>query len=491
LALFASLFFSSLSLFPPILPQAYFGLNVLDKRHLSEAIKVIILSAYGTKEQMRLAFRDHKVADFLSKDEFNNRAFLESVRQVFSEVNINLALDVHWQQVSGPEQVVLNLNVDGTRVKRNNPLQSRIARELDDLLCRLFSQAKSVLVRPLVAGQSGTGVLWAQPFYTSGGARAVIVKFGAVDKIEAEYHNFKEYIQPFIGGGRNTTVLDLRHTPHLGGIIYSLLGAANDQLEDFGSFYRHTDTPQIREALDRLFLDTCSAWYANPGRLQPHDLTTDYRQSLGFTWEKLEQALSDRLKSVQGKHKLYFASLNTERAFTNPLLALAGQHLVRPTYICTTHGDFNQHNLLVDKTGHMWLIDFQRTGPGHILRDIAKLDAEVLFQLLTAEEATLEECLYMEEVLCSIEHFSQLEQLETELPTENQALAKTYATVVHLRTLARRLVEQNPDDDMSEYYIALLYTTVNTLRYYSLPSRQREHALLCASLLADRLGLKG
>jgi len=29
LALFASLFFSSLSLFPPILPQSYFGLNVL------------------------------------------------------------------------------------------------------------------------------------------------------------------------------------------------------------------------------------------------------------------------------------------------------------------------------------------------------------------------------------------------------------------------------------------------------------------------------
>ncbi len=53
-------------------------LDELDKRGLSEATKVIILSAYGTKEQMRMAFRDHKVADFLSKDEFNNRAFLES-----------------------------------------------------------------------------------------------------------------------------------------------------------------------------------------------------------------------------------------------------------------------------------------------------------------------------------------------------------------------------------------------------------------------------
>lgn len=467
-------------------------LDELNSRGLSDATKVIILSAYGTKEQMRTAFAKHKVVDFLSKDKFTRQLFLESVEQVFTkEVNINLALDILWQQVAGSEQVVLSLEVNGARVKRDTLLQKQMAAELDDLLCRLFQQARSVLVRPLTQGQSGTGVLWAQPFYSSGGGRAVIVKFGVASKIEEEYHKFKEYIQPFIGGGRNTTVLDLRHTPHLGGIIYSLLGATNDQLEDFGSFFRHADVPRIKEALDRLFLDTCSAWYANPGQLHPHDLTADYRQLLGFTPEKLEHALSERLKSVQGKHKLYFKSLNRERAFTNPLLATAGLSLVRPTYVCTTHGDFNQHNLLIDKTGYMWLIDFQRAGRGHILRDIAKLDSEVLFQLLTSEDATLEECLHMEERLCSVERFSQLEQLMSSLPAENRALAKAYATVVHLRILARRLVSQNPSDDMSEYYIALFYNAVNTLRYYSLPPGQREHALLCASLLADRLELKG
>jgi len=441
---------------------------------------------------MRIAFAKHKVVDFLSKDNFTKQLFLESVQQVFSEeVKINLALEIIWQQAAGSEQVVLNLEVNGTRVKRDTPLQKRMAAELDDLLCRLFNQAKSVLVQPLVPGQSGTGVLRAQPFYITGGGRAVIVKFGAVDKIEEEHHNFKKFIQPFVGGGRNTTVLDLSRTAHLGGIIYSLLGVSNDQLEDFGSFYRHADVTQIKEALDRLFLDTCSAWYANPGQLHPHDLTADYRQLLGFTGEKLEQALSERLKSVQGNQKLYFKSLVTKRAFTNPLLATAGLSLVRPTYICTTHGDFNQHNLLVDNIGNMWLIDFQRTGQGHILRDITKLDSEVLFQLLAPEEATLEECLHMEEVLCSIERFSQLEQSAANFPTENRALAKAYATAVHLRTLARKLLAQNPNDDMSEYYIALFYNAVNTLRVYSLPSGQREHALLCASILADRLGLKG
>ncbi len=436
-------------------------LSELDERHLSEAIKVIILSAYGTQERMRTAFKDYKVADFLSKDKFNKQVLLNSVQQVFSkEVNINLKLDVHWQQVSGPEQAVLNLEVDGIRIRRTSPLQSRIAIELDDLLCRLFQRARSVLVRPLTQGQSTTGVLWAQPFYSS-------------------------------GGGRNTTVLDVRRTPHLGGIMYSLLGADNDHLEDFGSYYQHAEVSKIGDVLDRLFLDTCSAWYANAGQLQPYNLTADYQAMLEFTLEKLEHALAELQKFVQGRQKLHFKSLNSERTFTNPLLGMTGPSLVYPTYTCITHGDFNQHNLLVDTTGHTWLIDFQATGRGHILRDVAQLDSEIRFLLLTSEEATLEERLQMEEALFRIEHFSQLQQLTTNFPTENRALAKAYATVVHLRTLARKLVAQNPSDDISEYYIALFYNALNTLRFYSLPARQREHALLCASLLADRLGLKG
>jgi DNA-binding response OmpR family regulator len=170
-------------------------LQELDKRGLSEATKVIMLSAHDTKEQMRIAFREHKVADFLSKDKFTKGIFLESVRRVFSEeAHINLGLDIHWQQVSGPEQVVLNLETEGARIKRNTPLQSRTAFELEDLLCRLFYQAESVLIRPLAIGQSTTGVLWAQPFYSDGGGHAVVVKFGDFHKIEEEYYNFKKYV---------------------------------------------------------------------------------------------------------------------------------------------------------------------------------------------------------------------------------------------------------------------------------------------------------
>ncbi|HLX56313.1 MAG TPA: response regulator [Ktedonobacteraceae bacterium] len=466
-------------------------LGELSKDGLYEATKVIMLSAFGTKEHMRTSFRKYKVVDFLSKEDFDNQVFLENVRQIFSEkVDINLSLEINWQEVSGPEQIVPSLEMDGISDTHDPAFQSRIAIELVDLLCRLFYQAESILVRPMTAGHSGTGVLWVQPFYVTGGGRAVVVKFGNIRKIEEEYRNFGQFIQPFIGGGRNTVILNVRRTSHLKGIIYSLVGAANNNLEDFGSFYRQSSVPEIEEALDRLFEDTCGAWYASPGNLRPHKLTEDYQQLLNFTPEKLEQGLSDLVESVRGEQKLYFKSLRGKHAYTNPLLATEHLTLVQPTYICTTHGDFNQHNILVDNSGNTWLIDFLRTGRGHILRDVSALDSVVRFQLLASGEATLEERLKMEKALCSIERFSQVEQLADKLPTKNNALNKAYKIVIHLRKLARKLVGQNPGDDISEYFIALLYHAMNTLRYRDLSVRQREHALLCASLLVDRLGLK-
>ena|SRR2546421_1068051 len=466
-------------------------LRELEKQGLSEATKVIMLSAYGTKELMRTSFREYKVVDFLTKDEFNNEEFVEIVHQVFAQkVNINLDLNIHWLQGSKPEQFVLNLDVNGTRVKRGSNLQNQVVAELEDLLCRLFYLAESVLIQPLTPGQSGTCVLQLQPFYTTGGGgHKIIVKFGDYRKIEGEYHNFKTFVQPFLGGGRNTSVLDVRHTTHLGGIIYSLLGTTHDHIIDFGEFYRSSDIFQIRGSLDRLFQDTCGTWYASHGNLQPLNLTEEYQRLFGYSPEKLEQILSDQLKTVEGKQNLHFRNLKGERIFTNPIVATTNVTLFRPTYVCTTHGDFNQHNLLVDSTGHVWLIDFQGTGQSHILRDVSMLDSAVRFQLLASEEATLEERLQMEEVLCSIERFSQVDQLMTNFSTSNPALEKIFATIVHLRSWARNLVQQNPSDDLSEYSIALLYNAINTMRFNSLSSIQREHALLCASLLTDKLGL--
>jgi CheY-like chemotaxis protein len=467
-------------------------LRELEQRGLGQSFKIIILSAHGTLDQMREAFKEFGVADFLSKDSFTREIFLASVRQALDRENpINLDLTIHWQQVKGPEEAVHNLIIDGERVrgKDKSDFQRQLAQELDDLLCRLFPRARSLMVRPLTGGASGSGVLWAEPFYASGGGRAVIVKFGDLHMITREDRQFAEYVQPFIGGMRATSVQGRSQTPHLGGLIYTLLGADKETLEDFGQFYRRANVTQICAVLDRLFLDTCNRWYANPGHLQPLDLTQAYQELLGFTQESLEYGLQQMQKSVKGSKKLTFTELPAVGVFTDPISALCGKHLLRSTYTCITHGDFHHQNIFVDEVGQSWLIDFQATGPGHYLRDIAQLEIEVRLSLLTTNEATLAERLEMESALCELTRQSELTQANQYYSTQNDALAKTFAVTVHLRQLAYKLIAQQTTDMLSDYTIALIYYALNQLRFFQLPARQREHALLSASLLVDALKL--
>lgn len=461
------------------------GIKLLQKLHqekTTEAIKVIMLSAHGTKEQGRKAFHDYRVADFLSKDQFDNQDILKAVQEALND--INLSLEIHWK-ASGAAEAVQNLDIGGNRVERNSPLQKQAAEELEDLLCRLFKGAKGVFVEPLIPGHSGASVLSVQPFYQTGGpGHKVVVKFGDVKKIEEEHENFKNYVQRFLGSGRNTTAIDVHYMPILGGIIYTFLGTSQDRLRNFGEFYLKKKLPQITKVLNRLFEGTCGSWYASRQVLQLVNLTDEYQHLLGHSVETLEH-----LPGVSGTQKLSFDALKNGQAFTNPIWASKSMDrpFVYPTYLCTTHGDFNPNNLLVDNEGNVWLIDFQKTGPSHILRDITMLDATIRFQLITAEDATLEECLRMEEALCRIEHFSEIKRLPSRLATTNPALAKAYGAILSLYKKASKLVLQNPNDDMNEYYCALFYHALNTTRFATLSEGQREHALLCASLLADRL----
>jgi CheY-like chemotaxis protein len=465
-------------------------LGELERCGVSAGLEIIMLSAYGTMEQMREAFRQYNVADFASKTKFLDEEFLAQVQRVFAgRTRSNLKLNIHWEDSPGPEEFVVNLQVDGHRVKRGTPLQELLGAELDELLCRLFYQANYLMARPLAVGQSGAGILWVQPFYEAGGGRPVVVKFGDHRSIGEEYHNFSTYVQPFISGGRNTSVPaeGLRRTVRLGGIIYTLLGADSDQMDNFGDFYRRSTVTEIGDALDRLFFDTCASWYANPGRLQPLNLTSEYEALLGLTPAKLEHALAHNFKDVEGEQRLHFGALSGEQSFTNPVRGLKEHRFVKSTYVTTTHGDFNETNILMDRLGQSWLIDFGRTGQGHILRDVAELDSIVRFKLLGPEEATLEDRLRLEESLSSIRHFGEIDKLAASFATDNAALRKCFAITLHLRSISRKIVPPQAADDMGEYYIALLYFSLNSIRFHSLTDVQRQHGLLSASLLTDCL----
>lgn len=466
-------------------------LKELAEHGLMEALQVIILSAFGTQERVRQAFREYKVIDFLEKSDIfsGTNKFLESVHTVFAlQNNINLNLEIVWPFQITSSRIMRTLHLDDVISSNQEWQDENIGEELEDLFCRLFHDAQSVVVRPLTTGLSGVGVLQAQPFFRSSGkGRAVIVRFGDFRQIAQEYAHFKEHAQSLISQEHNTIVLDQRRTSRLGGVTYSLLGAKNEHLTDFVSFYHSADVFQIKEILNHLFLDTYHTWYANPGRLQVVNLTSNYQPIWENSLREIQKESSPWLKQLKGLENLPAPIQNIEQSPIDFLQKIVAHNFIYPTYICITHGNLIPENLLLDNNGHVWLIDFQETGKHHILSDIATLDSAIRFQVLSTEDADLRERLQMEQTLIGIKRFSHLNQLPAILSSGNQALAKAYATVIHLRTLASKLIEQSPIDNMDEYYTALLYNAISALSSTKLTAGQREHAWLCVNLLAEQL----
>ena len=56
----------------------------LNRQGNNSEMKIIMLTAYGTKEQMRNAFALYRVADFLDKADFDNVVFLNRVREILA-----------------------------------------------------------------------------------------------------------------------------------------------------------------------------------------------------------------------------------------------------------------------------------------------------------------------------------------------------------------------------------------------------------------------
>jgi CheY-like chemotaxis protein len=464
-------------------------LKDLQSRNLAETLKVVMLSAYGTTKSMREAFREHQVHDFFDKSEFDIFTFSEDIDTLLKkQLDFNAHLEIFWDPKRIREQAVEHLKIEDEYMNIITELQQQLLPELEDLLGRLFHKAIKIHVRSLHPGFSGMRVLWIQPFYKDGGeGQATVLKFGNRTRLRREEHNFRVYVQPFITGGYNTTILETRHTPHLGGIVYPFLQLPKEPLKDFSVFYPQATIDQVQHALDRLFLHTCKVWYAGLGTTQLYNLTDDYQQSLGSLSEIIKEVTEGQMLSIQGQERFSLPSLPPGRDFTNPFACILERTYICSTYISITHGDLNQHNLLLDVNGNTWLIDFQDTGRSHFLRDLTMLDSVIRYQLISAEEATLEELLHMEETLLSISNYSQLESLMKRFSTTNKALAKAYASIVHLRMIARKITGPKFIDEMREYYIGLLYHAFNTLRFSSLSLQQREHALLCSSLLLDIL----
>lgn len=449
---------------------------------------VVMVSGTQAISNMGAAFQ-HDIAKFFIKDDFVSSNFAKTVYDLFcAKIGWNGQLQISDELPTPPEKIGFStLQIGDIRLKNADDAHvTRIWRERNDLLRRLYHEANSIVVVPLNPGKSGTLVAKVTPIYADGPGRPSVVKYGETIRIVEEVENYQKYVAHFSVNALSTQMKHHSYTAHLGGIVYSHVGANNQVLSDFGDYYATQPVDKINQLLDFLFERVCYSWYENRGNRVMLNLTDLYQQTLGFTSDNLKVIFESRLKHVQGKDYLVFTNLPDVKNLPNPI-PYVEKPFIRIAHQCVTHGDLNQHNILIDDNENPWLIDFRRTNINHILRDLVFLEVCIRTQLISEADATLPERYQLEKVLCDIALMRDLTQLRAAFTSDNPALNKCFWVSVHLRELIYRLVSPMSDDILTDYLIAMFFMSINTIRYSDLSKTQREHALLMASLLVHAL----
>lgn len=478
------------------------GMTILEeiyKSGLTDAMDVVMLSGHGTHLQMRDALARYQATDYILKETYDNLLFLELIRGLTHDSTTSgsrtrfhkkLALDVYWQGgLRGAQHAILGVKVNGERISEDSPLHETMSAEIDDLICRLFHNAEEVILYPLIRGMSGAGVLRAVPRFDEGIGGHRVVKFGDVHQIEAEKQNYETYVRNLATGNYATNIVTTARTPRLGGIIYSFLGGAGQQLDDFGTLFLDTpveDLDQILNTLRQIYTRTCASWFVNPD-IKARSLSEHYHSFLNIDQETLSTAL-DNIKDIRVTPQgIYFNGLGMATPLTNPLALAQDEGFVEISSFCTTHGDLNERNILVDNDGHTWLIDFRHTGKGHLMRDFASLEVALRFELLAVEDITLQHRYEMEQLLDKVRRYEDYTALSSTFSGAHPLLHKVFEAIIALRECAGDQVKGSPHASLREYQIALFFCTLNALRFKSLSNLQRQHVLLTACILAEQL----
>ena len=445
-------------------------LQQVRERFLDEAVRCIILSSYGNNKKYREAFRDFRVVDFLEKGDFSAPALTCTVKQALSDNGLDRDLAIEFVNGLSLDNVWERFNW----ARREDPAQ--LKPELYDLFRRMFRGAESLIIRDLPAGQSGAGVLRVEPYYAAGAGTPVIVKFGKKDKIRQERDNYAQYVQRFVGSYSST---QLRHALGrvIGAVSYQLIGADLSAVVSFADCYRQRPVEDVCSALDQLFSKTCGRWYDNrEGIRRSRDFLKLYGAGLHIDWDVVWQGAAATGIDLTGE-TIEFPGLAGKYINPQRWLTTHAENGHVASWLATTHGDLNEHNVLVTAQGDCWLIDFYRTGPGHILRDAAELETAIKFNL--AEIDDLAEYQRFERRLLEKTKLNEPVEVATRNP-----LYKPLSVVGHLRKLADPLAGST--NEMTEYYWGLLLTTLNLLRLETLRPQWRK-ALLSAAMVCEKL----
>lgn len=360
--------------------------------------------------------------------------------------------------------------------------------ELDKkIILYLFRDCKEVEFKTLDGGFSGNVVLKSNSIDYLGHKQVpCVIKIGNRDLIAKERMSF-ERIQEVLGNNA-PSIIDFCELEDRGAIKYRYAAMLDGNVRTFQKIYanmeRDSDLDAVidivfSEQLGRLF-DAATLEKLN--LLEYYDFQTKYSKSVRMRIEALlgSPANTDYLELLPGV-SIYNPCFFYEKDLVNLKEYNAMSHNL--SYV---HGDLNGANIIIDAQNNVWLIDFFHTHKGHIIRDLLKLENDILFIFCKIEsEFELREAMELSKFLIEWEDLGIPPSFEAPKFIINPKLKRAYRVIAKLRSYYPKLVKL--DRDPYQMYVGALRYAMHTLSFDESNEYQRKWALFVGATLIQKI----
>jgi len=321
-------------------------------------------------------------------------------------------------------------------------------------------------MKVLDGGYSGNLVLGAQSIDMEGREEAQhVLKIGPQEPIGQERMSF-EKVEQVLGNSapRITEFIDYKGR---GGIKYRYASMGKGNSATFQKLYESgIPLEKVKKFMDIVFEDQLGKFY-NAGTFEKTNLMEYYMYNPARA-ERMRENMETVLEKPAQEEILH---LPTGQSFPNPytfyrdVLPDLIPRVGRSAFFSYVHGDLNGANIMIDGQENVWLIDFFHTHRGHILKDLIKLENDLLYIYtpLNSDE-DMNEAMILSDIIFNVRDLAKPLKPVEETGLTKPGFIRTYETLKILRSYYPKLIQH--DRDPLQLLIAQQRYSLHTLIFF-------------------------
>jgi protein-tyrosine phosphatase/nicotinamidase-related amidase len=344
------------------------------------------------------------------------------------------------------------------------------------ILKYLFRSSKEVELKSLTGGYSGNVVLKSDSKDIHGREEVGhVIKIGDPEEIGRERVAF-EKIEPILGNAA-PRIDDFIDYKEQSGIKFRYASMGKGESKTLKNLFdENASLEEIERVLRVVFEQQLGKLYK----------TASFEKVNLFNYYKYDPSRAERLKSRI--MDLWEMDMNSDTItyeglrFPNPYYFYKNQlsdimnKADRSSFFATIHGDLNSSNIIVDSQGNVWIIDFFHTHHGHVIRDLLKLENDLLYILndINSMEDVME-ATKISDVLFKIKDLRRPLPPVEEVGLTSSHLIKTYEVLRILRGFYPELIKH--DRNPLHAIIGQQRYSLHTLQFFEANKYQKLWAL--------------